>query len=518
MGMTALRRPPLSLLFVGLLPAVSACGPAPEGEEADVDSLIIGDVDFEDVTRLDGDGPERARTRAVGYLSLPARGTRCTAFLIAPDVLMTNHHCVPEAASARGASFDPTREAGVPNASRARYACETRLGGDSSLDFALLACEGRPGDAFGVLALDGRAPARGGDIYVVQQNCDYYTSPGCSPDKVLSRGALTEVGYRLSHDADTLGGSSGSPVLSASGHAVIGLHNAGVGNDGHGRGTVNRAVPMSRIVPALRARFPQLQLGGAEPSGDLPGALEPDALEPNDAADRATPLADADDLTVHPGDQDVFELVLTERSAVSIRVGFSHALGDLDAELRQGGLTGPAVANGVSGDDDERLDVSGLEPGVYYLRVYGYGGATNRYSLRATVSADPDRAPAPSPSPVEPPPADGATMEPNEDRASAPVVALPFAMPEGLEIANGADVDYFAFDADGANSVTVTLSFQHAAGDLDLFVEDAAGRIVATSNGVSDTERVNQAFAAGRYFVKVAGWSSNTGAYGLSIE
>lgn len=510
------RRPLVAPAALASLGLVAACGPAGLEPEAEQAPLIIGAVDFEDVGRLDPGSEARVNSRAVGYLSLPARGTRCTAFLIAPDVIMTNHHCVPTPAAAEGARFDPTREAGVPYSARIRYACDARIGADSTLDFALLRCAGRPGDTFGVVALSGRAARVGEGVYVVQQNCDYYSRPGCATDKVLARGRITRAGARLSHDADTLGGSSGSPVFSADEHEVVGLHNAGVGNDGEGRGTSNRAVPMQRILPALRARFPEIALGAAAPSAGLSGPVGPDALEPNDGADRASPLEPYAGLTVHPGDQDVFALALDARASVQVELTFAHGLGDLDAELRAGGPSGPVVASAVSGDDDERLEVAGLEPGVYYLRVYGYAGATNTYDLDVAVRADPDRGPPPAGEPAPPPPS-GALLEPNEDPASAPAVALPFDMQDGLQISDGADVDYFAFDADGAPR-RITLRFLHADGDLDLYVEDGAGRILGRSAGVSDVETITEPLPAGRYFVKVIGYASATGAYGLRIE
>lgn len=495
---------------------IAGCGPDGAGLDAEQTPVIIGTVDWQDVTTLEA-GVVRDRSYAVGYLSIPARGTRCTAFLIAPDVVMTNHHCIPDERAAAGATFDPTRETGVSYRDRVRFSCGTRIGGDSSLDYALLRCSGAPGDTYGVLDLSSRQARRGDRIYVVQQNCDYHRNRSCTPNKKVASGAIEAVGSRLSHNADTLGGSSGSPVLHAETHVVIGLHNAGVGGNYEGRGTKNRAVPMSRIVPELSARFPQIVLGGAEPARPGPGAGQ-DSLEPNDTMGRAT-LVTTDatwrDLSLHAGDQDVFEVVLMQRGAVAIHVAFSHALGDVDAELRQDGLTGSIVANATSGSDDEQLEAAGLEPGVYYLRIYGYRGATNRYALSVQIEADPDRTPPPDE--PEPTPPTGELFEPNDDRDAAPVVALPFDLQSGLRIADGLDVDYFAFDSDGAPR-TITLSFEHDDGDLDLVIEDQSGRTVANRAGVENVEQVTGPLPAGRLFVKVIGYASATGAYALSIR
>lgn len=500
-----------------LLVLVCACGPLPEDAAVDTDPLIIGGLEWEDVSTLEADSVQRARARGVGYLSLPARGTRCTGFVIAPDVVMSNFHCLPDAGAAVGATFDPTRETGTPVNRRIRYACGQWLGGDAELDFALLRCTGRPGEAFGVLGLDPRAPRQGEPIYVVQQNCDYYSNPGCEPSKVLARGQVTGVAGRLSHDADTLGGSSGSPVFGAAEHAVLALHNAGVGDDGHGRGLENRAVPMARIVPYLQAHFPGLQLQALEPASDLWAPKGPDAFEPNDDAAQATRLeagAQRAELTLHPDDQDVFIIELSQPSDVQVDLRFVHAMGDIDAILTQDELAGPTVATAVSGDDDEHIAVTGLQPGRYLLRVHGYQGASNAYHLSLHVV--PAQAPA-GPAPAQAPTADTQVMEPNERPAEAPALALPFVMQQGLRIADGADVDYYAFDTDGSPR-RITLTFSHAVGDLDLFVEDAEGIVVATSNGTTDQERFEQAFGPGRYFIKVIGYASASGAYGLSVQ
>ena len=62
------------------------------------------------------------------------------------------------------------------------------------------------------------------------------------------------------HTADTLGGSSGSPLLSSETNAVIGLHHVGIDRDGvkDGRGQINRAVPMALILEDIKERAPNV--------------------------------------------------------------------------------------------------------------------------------------------------------------------------------------------------------------------------------------------------------------------
>jgi V8-like Glu-specific endopeptidase len=49
------------------------------------------------------------------------------------------------------------------------------------------------------------------------------------------------------HDCSTLGGNSGSCVLSVGGHVVVGLHYAGLDVDAAGRGSANVALALSRL-------------------------------------------------------------------------------------------------------------------------------------------------------------------------------------------------------------------------------------------------------------------------------
>lgn len=384
--------PPLARcsIICSLLLVVSCVPPPPEDPrtalvpEVDDKSLIIGTVDWQEVTMLPAGSPERINSHSVGYLSIPARGTRCTAFLVAPDVIMTNNHCVGRASDAAGVTISLRRELGVAFSSWATFDCSGFIGTDSALDFTLLRCQGDPGTVHGVVALDEGTVSSGDAAYVIHQNCDYYTNPFCMPNKKYSPGGIRSVwNTSLRHDADTLGGSSGAPLFSSTNHQVVGLHNAGFGNDGNGRGRENNAVPMRRIVPEIRSRFPSVQLGPAGTTA--PPQPIGDAFEPNDSTADATDASSglsATGLEIHDAnDRDVFRVDRPSGGSITALVQFSHQAGDLDAQLRSGSVTGPAVAYGTSISDDESLSANNLPPGTYYLVVYGYAGATNSYDL-----------------------------------------------------------------------------------------------------------------------------------------
>lgn len=485
---------------------LSACVPAASEIEPNTeDAVIVGEVDWREIGSLGDDTPERRASRAVGYLEVGARSSRCTAFLIAPDVVMTNHHCVPDAAAAVGATVYFRREAGVAVNDWQRYSCDQFLGNDAAMDFALLGCSGRPGQVLGVLGLDATDREAQTPLYLIHQNCDWFTDPSCEPSKKYSAGRLSSKwSSEWQHDADTLGGSSGSPVLDARTHRVIALHHAGGAADARGRGTSNWAVPMLRIVPALLQRFPNLDLGPKEALG-LP---TPDALEPNDAAADATPVREdwTSQLTIHPGDRDVFAVTLAQPGSLEVKLDFALAQGDLDVALFRGGIAGQPLLAANSPVEGETLNTGVLQPGTYFVVVYGYQNATNRYEISIKLQSAQD----PGPSPVFD------RFEPNDTFELAPVWAVP-AMEEGVAISSTADVDYYAFDSDGGVR-EVTMDFAHGEGDLDLYLLDLQQKVWGESLTTTNQERLVLQLPAGRYWIKVVGYGGAMGRYRLALK
>ncbi|WP_224249374.1 trypsin-like serine peptidase [Hyalangium gracile] len=251
-----------ALLVAG---GMTACGPsdlAPDVPDAEPtlgtqeSKVIVGSVNWTSATSTSG--TIRTRSKAVGYLSIPAVGSRCTAWLVSNDVVITNNHCIGSSSEAVGAKVAFNYEDGVASASRIWYDCSTFIRTWTNEDMTALRCKALngalPGQTYGFLTVSSTNAATGTTGYVIHQNCDYYSSSGCAPTKKYSPGSVKNGSYNtkeLSYDMDTLGGSSGSPVLSASGHTVIGLHHVGVGGDSMGRGTVNLGVKASLVKARL---------------------------------------------------------------------------------------------------------------------------------------------------------------------------------------------------------------------------------------------------------------------------
>lgn len=362
------------LLFLVISLLLSACGrQASIGDDTVSSSIIVGDLDWKEVTSLSASSPIRQNSGAIADLDLPAMGSRCTGFMITEDILMTNQHCIPAASYARGVTAQFKHEAGVKKADMESFDCSTFIGNHSELDFALLKCQGSPGAKYGFVQLSDKVATKNLPIYVIQQNCDYYSVADCDWTKKYSVGSLLKIEAEYTHNADTLGGSSGSPVFSGSDNQVIGLHHAGYGNNGMGRGYENYAVPMYKIVPVLKSQFGLFASTGGSSGGSRKfldgGKSQASALSLN---------AGSFDAEIEDSSADYFKVSLTKTTAVKVSIKFSHASGDLDLVVTNSQSQKIKVSEGTT--DSESVSLT-LSKGTYYIKVYGYAGATGKYAI-----------------------------------------------------------------------------------------------------------------------------------------
>lgn len=361
--------------FLFLLFILIGCGQHSDYDQAKikVSSVIIGEVDWSEVTTFPDANPVRVNSRAVGEVRL-ASGGRCTGFLINDDTLMTNDHCVSSHQEARGLTVIFNNEAGVAKSVHKAYDCSEFIGSDRDLDFALVRCRENPGESYGHVSLSTVEAQRLEELYLIQQNCDYFTQRSCDWTKKYAAGTVTRrQGPSLVHNADTLGGSSGSPVFSAISHHVIAIHHAGLGNNGSGRGIENYGISMSDIVAHIDAFYPSVELY-------LDGQ-NTDAPEHTSLAN-ALSLASGNFELVRSGDSHYYRFDLSRRTLIDIKIDFSHRRGDLDLYLHY--LDGRTIARSAGVSNQEQLR-GYLPAGQYYIRVEGFRGATGPYELKAEL-------------------------------------------------------------------------------------------------------------------------------------
>lgn len=116
------------------------------------------------------------------------------------------------------------------------------------------------------------------------------------------------------------------------------------------------------------------------------GACDDDLLEPNDseAAPRIEPGM-YDGLVLCPGTRDNYPLRITAGAEVTARIRFAHARGDLDLALYSEDFMTAHATSATRDADFEVIRHTANTTGIYVLRVAGFEGAGNDYTLEVTI-------------------------------------------------------------------------------------------------------------------------------------
>ena len=197
-----------------------------------------------------------ARSKSVARLLI--NGVElCTAWRVGQlNRMLTNNHCTSSQSDVRRTEVWFNYECAQCNGSATRRVTKV-MGGDliandGTLDYALFSVRDFGSvTQFGYLELDLRQPRSGEELYIPQHPRGQPTSiamddPGersgtCAIDdpKYTGYDSATDVSYFC----DTDGGSSGSPVISATTHKVVALHHfGGCPNSGVRMDLINREI------------------------------------------------------------------------------------------------------------------------------------------------------------------------------------------------------------------------------------------------------------------------------------
>jgi V8-like Glu-specific endopeptidase len=179
----------------------------------------------------------------------------CTAFLVAPQLLLTNQHCIAGDTELESALVDFDYDSAIAETLFTRL--KTLVANDYDLDYSIVelldTVDRTP------LSLDEAAAIADQDLLIIQH-------PGGQPKQVSVQDCkvgLQQVKGRgdvqsdFEHLCDTQTGSSGSPVIDRQHRLVVGLHHLGFEEDNNN--LHNRAVHIGMILDdldeALRARI-----------------------------------------------------------------------------------------------------------------------------------------------------------------------------------------------------------------------------------------------------------------------
>ena len=195
------------------------------------------------------------------------------------------------------------------------------------------------------------------------------------------------------------------------------------------------------------------------------------------------------------GDEDFFTFTTTGAGVVTLSLSFRNADGDLELALLDAAQT--SLRSSTTTGDTETISLR-LQPGTYVARVYGHNGADNLYELSLSL---PD---GPSEEPV--------TGDGNDSIATSRALSTGETVSAAIDAAG--DADYFRLPSDFE---TATVSFTHAAGDLDIALVEEDGAVIETSQGTGDFETLSSSGARVSY-LRVYGYSDATGAYSLTVN
>jgi len=211
---------------------------------------------------------EYERTRPVARLLMSGSGL-CTGWRVGNENYMfTNNHCVETQSELTNTevwfNYQNTTCGGSTKAGTVKVTGKDLFKTDYDLDYTLFSVNNFDTiESFGNFGIETRLPTLGELIYIAQHGSgnpkelaiesDQNANGLCQIDIATTngRGTNTDTGYFC----DTIGGSSGSPVIASSSNKVIALHHFG--------GCENQGVQMYKIWPQVSSYF-----GGTPPNGD----------------------------------------------------------------------------------------------------------------------------------------------------------------------------------------------------------------------------------------------------------
>jgi len=320
---------------------------------------------------------EFERTRPVARLLINGSGL-CTAWRVGPNNHMfTNNHCVESQADVAGTEvwFNYQRNScgGGGLAQSTIVSGKTLLKTDYTLDYSLFSVNNFNSiTSFGHYGLDVRDATLQEQIYIPQHGSgnpkelaiasDQNAGNVCRVDDNFTngRGTNTDIGYYC----DTIGGSSGSPVLAKGTHKVIALHHFG--------GCLNKGVRVKAIWPQVSSFF-----GGQVPSGDNGGG----------GGNTDTELVNGNPITGLSGatSSQQFFVMNVPSGASNVSVKTSGGSGDADLYVRVGSkpTTSTYDCRPYANGNNETCNLPAGSQGKVYVMVRAY---SNFSGLRLTGS------------------------------------------------------------------------------------------------------------------------------------
>src|SRR5262245_13971464 len=160
-----------------------------------------------------------------------------------------------------------------------------------------------------------------------------------------------------------------------------------------------------------------------------------------------------------------------------------------------------------SGLPGQSIDITGIPNGTYWLEMAvdpdDHIAEANETNNEARILINLNRDGSPT---------NADTFEPNDSFAAASILAPPEDhLYENLSIHESGNNDYFRITASATGKLTVSIDFQHPAGDLDLMLYNANQTKLKESRTTKNRESVTVDAKAGDiFFIRVLGYKNDT--------
>jgi hypothetical protein len=264
-------------------------------------------------------------------------------------------------------------------------------------------------------------------------------------------------------------------------------------------------LPVFASLPAFAAPVAQQVSpgGGPKPPVVGPAGCTEDSYEPDSwAAPWALVSGTYSDLSLCAGNDDHWRIDVRPGMHVLIRTEFNHAIGDVDITLHRMDNSQIDISDGVTNVEELRYTATAEES--LLLRVYGYAGVTNSYSL--TLDIDDFSAGCTTD-----------TLEPNNGFDTAATA------PPGVNesrICLG-DMDFYAIDLAPGEGFDFGIDFESAIGELALSLYSEVDRLtplqIIRTSGDTATLTLDSSAAGGRYYVRVYSPTGRFNGYSYSV-
>lgn len=199
------------------------------------------------------------RSVAIIYLQMSdgsGRETNCTGFLLAPDLLMTNRHCISESwqlDTAKAVFGFESKPFQLDTVAFTKIEMQ-----DEPLDFTILRLAQPASSNWPPVKISNNAVQTNGQLLLIQHPSER-TKVISQIDCTVQSATVTDRPQNpddFYHLCDCEGGSSGAPIIEAATGRVIGLHHLGI--ERPRKSGINLAVKMDTIMRKVATSCPAL--------------------------------------------------------------------------------------------------------------------------------------------------------------------------------------------------------------------------------------------------------------------